>query len=123
MKLQIGPNLENGRVRLDYKSSPKKPSNAPSYTISEDKADEFIHQYNFQTDNLQKIATACTIGGGLGGWLIAIKKVAQRSKHRLFATAFGIPAGLVAGSLISAIISHEKKNNLMNKYDVEIYQK
>ncbi len=123
MKLQIGPNLENGRVRLDYKSSPNKPSRVPSYTIAENKADEFVSKYNFQVDDLHKLTTACTVGGGLGGWLVAIKKAASGSKSQFFATVLGLPIGILAGTLVSAIISYEKKNNLMDKYGVEIYQK
>ncbi len=121
MKLQIVQNLEDGRVRLDYKSSPKKPANAPSYSIAEDKADEFVSKYNEQADNLHKITTACTIAGGVGGWLIALHKIAAKSQHSLVSAIFGIPLGIIAGSITSAIISYEKKNNLMDKYNVRTY--
>lgn len=123
MKLQIGPNLENGRVRLDYKSSPEKPSNAPSYTIPKENADEFINQYNLQSKKLHKLTTACTIAGGISGWAISIKNTAEKNKRHLFATIFGIPAGLLTGALVSSIISYEKKDSLMDKYNVKIYQK
>ena len=122
MKLQIGPNLENGRVRLDYKSSPNKPSRVPSYTIAENKADEFVSKYNFQADDLHKLTTACTVGGGLGGGILAVKNL-PRGKSQLLAMVLGVPTGLLSGTLTSAIISYEKKNNLMDKYGVEIYQK
>ncbi len=122
MKLQIGPNLENGRVRLDYKSSPNKPSRVPSYTIAENKADEFVSKYNFQADDLHKLTTACILGGGLSGGILAVKNL-PRGKSQLLATVLGVPTGLLSGALTSAIISYEKKNNLMNKYGVEIYQK
>ena len=33
MKLIIGPNIDEKNVRLDFKASPSKPENIPSYTI------------------------------------------------------------------------------------------
>ena len=38
MKLIIGPNIDEKNVRLDFKASPSKPENIPSYTIKGNKA-------------------------------------------------------------------------------------
>ena len=44
MKLIIGPNIDEKNVRLDFKASPSKPENIPSYTIKGNKADEFVKE-------------------------------------------------------------------------------
>lgn len=51
MRLQIGPNIDNGRVRLDFRKSPDRPQSTPSYEIEQTKADEFVKKYNSQEKN------------------------------------------------------------------------
>lgn len=121
MKLIIGANIEDNRVRLDYKPGPNKPENAPSYTIKEDKADEFVKKYNRQVETLHKITTASVAVGAVGGWILALRNIAK-NKLQLITSTLGIPAGIALGFLASAILSSCLKNNLMDKYDVKKYQ-
>lgn len=119
MKLIIGPNLIDNKVRLDFKASPENPKRIPSYTIQEDKADEFVKEYNTQAETLKKDAKIYTgIGGVLGGILALISS----TKHKIFHSTLGLLIGITAGGLLSAIVSYEKKNNLMDKYNVEKYK-
>ena len=59
MRLQIGPSIDNNKVRLDFRKSPVKPDNVPSYEIEKSKADEFVRKYNSQEKNLEIGRASC----------------------------------------------------------------
>ena len=115
MKLQVGQNIDNNRVRLDFRKSPSSPSNPPSYVIEKDKADEFVSKYNKQESNLSRninlaVAAFAVIGLGVSIW-----------KKSLKMALLWVPAGVLAGLGIGALVSAHKKNNLMDKYQVREY--
>ena len=51
MKLMISQNIDNNRVRLDFRKSPDRPKNIPSYEIDSHNADEFVKEYPQLTGN------------------------------------------------------------------------
>lgn len=117
MRLQIGQNIDNSRVRLDFRNSPDKPKNTPSYQIEKSKADEFVRKYNSQEKKLFNFTMiTSSLLGGVGA-IIAIVK--HSIKHALI----GIPLGVLAGWIIGTSVSSHKKNDLMDKYNVKEYTK
>lgn len=112
MILRIGPDIDNNKVRLDFRNSPVKPDSTPSYEIEKSKADEFVKKYNHQEFKLKSLTTFLTTLGGLSGCLMSFRK--KSWLWILIAT----PAGMLAGLCTGAIISSCKKNRLMDKYDV-----
>lgn len=113
MKLQVGPNIDNTTVRLDFRKSPVKPDYAPSYIIEKSKADEFVQKYNKQETKLFNITILTSaLFAGLG-WL------AGRHKSNWLWKIFGIPTGIIAGASVGAMISSHNKSNLMDKYNVK----
>ena len=117
MRLQIGQNIDNSRVRLDFRNSPDKPKNTPSYQIEKSKADEFVRKYNSQEKKLFNFTMiTSSLLGGVGA-IIAIVK--HSIKHALI----GIPLGVLAGWIIGTSVSSHKKNDLMDKYNVKEYSK
>lgn len=121
MKLIIGPNIDEKNVRLDFKASPSKPENIPSYTIKGDKADEFVKEYNAQSERLKTTAKVCIASGGVVGWLIALETLTRKTHNKII-SSIGIPVGMIVGGIVSSIISYEQKNKLMDKYHVEKYK-
>ena len=115
MKLQVGQNIDSNTVRLDFRKSPDRPENSPSYKIEKNKADEFVKKYNNQEKKLSKYTNIGIALWAVGGWAMSIYK------HSLKMALLWVPAGIVAGLGIGAIISSHKKNNLMDKYDVREY--
>ena len=89
MKLQIGSNLGNNKIRLDFRQSPGKPDNAPNYQIDVQKADEFVKKYNKQSKTLLNFTVLTSAAGAL--------------------------AGFCAGTAFSA----SKKNSLMKQYNIK----
>ena len=117
MRLQVGQSIDNNRVRLDFRNSPDKPKNTPSYQIEKSKADEFVRQYNSQEKKLLNFTmVTSSLFGGIGA-IIAIVK--RSIKHAII----GIPLGILAGWLIGTTISSHKKNDLMDRYNVKEYSK
>lgn len=117
MRLQIGQNIDDSRVRLDFRNSPDKPKNTPSYQIEKSKADEFVRKYNSQEKKLFNFTMiTSSLLGGVGA-IIAIVK--HSIKHALI----GIPLGVLAGWIIGTSVSSHKKNDLMDKYNVKEYSK
>ncbi len=114
MRLQIGPKIENNQVRLDFKQSPGRPDNMPSYQIDANKADEFVNKYNDQSKTLFKITILTSILGGIIGLAAAIK-----SKASKFKTFLGLAGGTLAGFGTGVGISSYTKNHLMKKYDIK----
>ncbi len=113
MRLEIGPNIGNNKVRLDFKRSPDRPDNIYSYEIEKSKADEFVKKYNAQERKLLDLTILSVAFFSIIGWLAGIRK-------RSWAWAvIGIPAGIITGLGLGAAISSYKKNNLMDKYDVK----
>jgi hypothetical protein len=115
MKLQVGQNIDNNRVRLDFRKSPATPNNLPSYEIEKSKADEFVRKYNNQESKLMRNTNLAVAGFAIAGWSVSIWK---RSLKMAF---LWVPAGILAGLGIGALISARQKNNLMDKYQVREY--
>ena len=65
MRLQIGPSIDNNKVRLDFRKSPAKPNNVPSYEIEKSKADEFV---------ILGLAGGTIVGTGIGIGISSYKK-------------------------------------------------
>ncbi|MBP3820737.1 hypothetical protein J6G99_03730 [bacterium] len=116
MKLRIGAETENGRTRLDYVKAPSRPHSSPSYTIDTNKADEFVRKYNDQDTNLGIMGTFVISASAIMGWSITFERK-QTLKHSIL----GIMIGTFIGMIMSACISHFKKNSLMEKYKVKNY--
>ncbi|MDE6138683.1 MAG: hypothetical protein K2F57_04355 [Candidatus Gastranaerophilales bacterium] len=114
MRLQIGPSIDNSKVRLDFRKSPVKPDNTPSYEIEKTKADEFVKKYNSQEKTLVNItifsAALCAILG----------MFASSHKNSIIKTILGLAGGTIVGTGIGIGISSYKKNHLMDKYDVSV---
>ncbi|MBD5403249.1 hypothetical protein HDR58_10715 [bacterium] len=123
MKLMIGPNIDNSKVRLDFRKSPDMPENTPSYTIENSKADEFVLKYNSQTEKLNKIAAWIMTGFTLASLLAAIKISLSNSKHKLIKIISVSAGSLLSGGILSVIIASNKNNKLMDKYKVSTYPK
>ncbi len=117
MRLQIGQSIDNNRVRLDFRNSPDKPKNTPSYQIEKSKADEFVRKYNHQEKKLLNFTMIASIALGSVSAIISI------AKRSLRWALIGIPAGVLAGWGIGTTVSSIKKNDLMDKYDVKIFSK
>lgn len=113
MKLQIGSNLGNNKIRLDFRQSPGKPDNAPNYQIDVQKADEFVKKYNKQSKTLLNFTVLTSAAGALAGFFAAIK---AKSPIKVMLSIFiGTLAGLCAGTAFSA----SKKNSLMKQYNIK----
>lgn len=113
MRLEIGPYIGNNKVRLDFKRSPDRPDNIHSYEIDKSKADEFVKKYNAQERKLLDLTIVSVAFFSILGWFAGIRK-------RSFAWAvIGIPAGVITGLGLGALISSYRKNNLMDKYNVK----
>ena len=117
MKLQVGQSIDNGNVRLDFRKSPDKPKNSPSYIIDKSKADEFVKKYNDMEQKLLRNTNLTVAILAVAGWVVSI------AKRSLKMALFGIPAGIVAGLGIGAGISAYQKNKLMDNYHVKEFKK
>lgn len=113
MKLQVGPNIDSTMVRLDFRKSPDKPDYTPSYIIEKNKADEFVQKYNEQETKLFNLTIITSAVFAALGWL------ASRHKSSWLWKIFSIPAGIIAGASVGAMISSHNKSNLMDKYNVK----
>lgn len=113
MKLQVGPNIDNQMVRLDFRKSPDKPEYTPSYIIEKSKADEFVKEYNDQETKLINLTILTSSIFATLSWL------ASRHKNNWLWKLFSIPAGIIAGAGLGAIIASHNKSSLMDKYNVK----
>lgn len=113
MRLEVGPNIDNRTVRLDFRKGEAPAEYMPSYKIKKTKADEFVTKYNKQSSRLKKITNLLVAGlaiiGGIFGAYFKNKKVWL---------PFGVIAGAAAGLGAGAMVSTNKRNKLMDKYDV-----
>ncbi len=123
MKLKIGPNIDENRVRLDFKSTPDKPKNTPSYIILSDKADEFVKKYNKQDKKLKAVTFIAAFSCGFGAFLTAKEHKNLVAKNKFFPAGIGVIVGGLVGALISSVVSYKMKNDLMDKYKVLPYSK
>lgn len=123
MKLKIGPNIDENRVRLDFKSTPDKPKNTPSYIILSDKADEFVKKYNKQDKKLKAATFIAAFSCGFGAFLTAKEHKNLVAKNKFFPAGIGVIVGGFVGALISSVVSYKMKNDLMDKYKVLPYSK
>jgi len=117
MKLQIGQNIDSSSVRLDFRKSPDRPKNPPSYIIDKDKADEFVKKYNDMEQKLMRNTNFTVAILGITGWVTSI------AKRSLKMILFGVPAGILAGLGLGAAISSYEKNKLMDEYNVKEFKK
>jgi hypothetical protein len=119
MRLQISSVIDNSHVRLDFRKSPDRPENVPSYKIENSKADEFVLKYNKLSDKLNKtnntIIALGIIAGAASGFKILLSEHAYKWVKAAIAllgtTAFVIGA--------TAIVTSKIKNKLMDKYNVK----
>jgi hypothetical protein len=117
MRLQVGQSIDKNRVRLDFRNSPDKPKNTPTYEIEKSKADEFVRKYNSQEKKLFNLTIlTSSILGGVGAIIAFVK-------HSLKHALIGIPIGILTGWGIGTTFSSHKKNGLMDEYDVKEYSK
>ena len=123
MKLKIGPNIDENRVRLDFKSTPDKPKNTPSYIINSDKADEFVKKYNKQAEELKVVTFIAALSCGWETFFRAKKNKNLVAKSKFFPVGIGVIVGGLVGALISSVVSYKMKNDLMDKYKVLPYSK
>lgn len=115
MKLQVGQSIDSNNVRLDFCKSPSRPKNAPTYKIEKSKADEFVAKYNKQENKLVRNTNIGIAAFAIAGWAASIWK------RSLKMALLWVPAGIIAGLGIGAVISARQKNNLMDKYQVREY--
>jgi len=116
MKLEIGQNIDNTRVRLNFRKGDYQPEYMPSYEIQASKADEFVSRYNEQSSKLKKVTLLSVIISTLFGGTIGASLKGK----------FWFPAGLLTGIFtglgIGAAISSNKKNKLMDEYGVKQFK-
>ncbi len=113
MQLRVSKNLDNNRVRLDFKKSPSTPDRAPGYEIDKAKADEFVKKYNAQSVKLATTTQVITNLGGLAGCLAGLYK---RSVKLMLG---GTLSGWAVGFLAATAYTFNKKNALMKEYNVK----
>lgn len=106
-------NINNNLVKLEYTSLRHKTNDMPSYTISADKADEFVKKYNKQSEIMTKTTLAVSLLCGVTGFISSGKK--SNFMKKLLKTAIGVSAGFI----LSALTAYELNNRLMDKYDVK----
>ena len=74
---------------------------------------EFVTKYNKQSSSLKKL-TAVLVGGlAILGGIFGVK-----SEKKIW-KPLGVIAGALSGLCVGAIISKEKRNKLMDKYEVK----
>lgn len=116
MRLEIGQNIDNTRVCLNFKKGNSKPDYMPSYEIQKSKADEFVSKYNEQSSKLKKTTLLSVVISALFGGFVGFH---ANSK---FWFPVGIIAGMFSGIGIGAAISSYKKNKLMDEYGVKHFE-
>jgi hypothetical protein len=119
MKLQISSVIDNSHVRLDFRKSPDRPDNVPSYKIENSKADEFVLKYNKLNDKLNKTNNIIIALGIISGAISGLKIALGVHSHKWLKAAialFGTSAFAIGAT---AIITSKIKNNLMDKYNVK----
>jgi len=117
MRLEIGPSIDNNKVRLDFRRSPDRPKSAPSYEIEKSKADEFVKKYNAQESNLLKFTTIAIAISAIS----AVFAIAKKRSLKWFSAALTL--GVASGTVVGAVIASHKKNSLMDKYNVRPFFK
>jgi len=114
MRLQIGPNIGNNKVRLDFKQSPGKPDNTPSYVIDAASADEFVNKYNDQSKNLLNLTVFLSAAGAIISSAAALKKKVSK-----FKTLISASAGCLTGFGFGVGVSSYKKHKIMEDYNIK----
>jgi hypothetical protein len=119
MRLQISTVIDNKHVRLDFRKSPDRPENMPSYKIENAKADEFVLKYNKLSDKLTKASNTVIVFSVIAGAIAAGKTLMSQHTHK-YLKALGAFVG-ITGSVtgVTALVSSKIKNNLMDKYNVK----
>jgi len=110
MRIVPAAELSNGRIRLEYYPAPA--GKRYSFSIKKEYADEFVKEYNLQNSRLNKMGIALTLLGALGGFRSMGKDIFTKIFN-------GIPIGAIVGFLTAVAISHNRKDKLMSRYDVE----
>lgn len=113
MRLQIGPSIDNNKVRLDFRKSPDRPQNPPSYQIDSSRADEFVNRYNLQAKNLNQLTMIAVSVFALFGFLSGMVK------RSILGSVLGMIGGILTGLGAGVAYSSYQKNKLMDKYDVK----
>ena len=113
MRLEVGQNIDNTHVRLNFRKGSYQPDYMPSYAIKTSKADEFVSKFNEQSSNLKKVTVLSVIISSL---FVGIIGSNMKGK---FWMPIGILSGIFAGFGIGAAISSNKKNKLMDEYGVK----
>ena len=116
MRLEIGQNIDNTHVRLNFKKGNYRPDYMPSYEIKSSKADEFVAKYNEQSAKLKNVTILSVIISTIFGGMIG-----ANMKGKFWFPA-GIISGIFAGFGIGAAISSNKKNKLMDEYGVKRFE-
>ena len=113
MRLEIGQNIDNTRVRLNFKKGNSKPEYMPSYEIQKSKADEFVAKYNEQSAKLKKTTLLSVVISTLFGGFVGFHM------NNKFWFPAGIIVGMLSGIGIGAAVSSYNKNKLMDEYGVK----
>ena len=116
MKIVECNNINSKTVLLQYTSDKQKSASSKSYSISSDKADEFVTKYNRQAKVLANVTAATTITGALCGWLSAMPN------PKIISSAIRIGCGAAAGFLLSTYGAYKFNDKLMDKYQVKQYK-
>ena len=74
---------------------------------------EFVKKYNSQEKKLFNMTMIFVEAFSMLGWITSIYK------RSILWGILGIPGGVIAGLGVGAMISSNKKNNLMDKYNVK----
>lgn len=111
MKIVACGNINNNTV-LEYKSvnSYSGFKSFRSYSITSDKADEFVQKYNKQSEILSKFCTVSTAIGFMAGlW----------SGKKFVSSVIKAGVGAIAGFILSSFIAYKYNDKLMEKYNVK----
>lgn len=113
MKIQVTTKLGENSVRLDFKRGQSTPSNMPSYSIKQSKADEFVYKFNKQEDFLKmQTITLSGIFATLGLYCGYLQKSLKSALSKSF-------VGGILGAGLGCAIASVKKDNLMSEYRVQ----
>ena len=81
MRLEIGSNIDNKRVRLDFRKDNTRAVYMPSYQIKTANADEFVTKYNKQSSSLKKLTAVLVCGLAILGGIFGVKSEKKQNCH------------------------------------------